>query len=472
MKRTFHFLFLFFRAFHSPSWEAKLPISSFTFLFLSASLRDKQTIEIHSLEFSTKQQQKVCSLPPVATSPPAHDLLERLASQEARVLPDLPQGALVLPLELVLQTLPLLLLPCVAALLPVIQPARTERMISVSGNLFISSLIDSLCCFYLHLHHLGREELERNRLLLVENQARVCGGNTTDFLQDLPVKLLHREHRWKKKINTYTKVQQKPWKSHRQHPPVEAQEAAGLEGAWRAALWLAGRCAWRRWGLCRAGSTASQGPGRWTDTTACQQRRAHRAELHNWLRVLTAIIKIWILFFLAFTATVKLNVPCWAADESCCMCSHQRPTFNRCSANVGQAFGKFIINIDELKYKTFWNYFSCVFDSVRTSWPQRHFTKGPISSQSFQAWSSQTLPFHSLFHFLPLCRHIPSLHAARIHLAEHKRKLSRAVHNHGCAEACFASGAACPRTSCCVKVAPPTRRRDPCISSERHDRHR
>lgn len=34
-----HFLFLLFRAFHSPSWVAKLPKSSFTFLFLSASLK-------------------------------------------------------------------------------------------------------------------------------------------------------------------------------------------------------------------------------------------------------------------------------------------------------------------------------------------------------------------------------------------------------------------------------------------------
>lgn len=35
----FHFLFFLFRAFHSPSWVAKLPRSSFTFLFLSASLK-------------------------------------------------------------------------------------------------------------------------------------------------------------------------------------------------------------------------------------------------------------------------------------------------------------------------------------------------------------------------------------------------------------------------------------------------
>lgn len=35
----FHFLFLLFRAFHSPSWVAKLPKSSFTFLFLSESLK-------------------------------------------------------------------------------------------------------------------------------------------------------------------------------------------------------------------------------------------------------------------------------------------------------------------------------------------------------------------------------------------------------------------------------------------------
>lgn len=41
-----YFLFFLFRAFHSPSWEAKLPKSSFTFLFLSVSLqhKDKTTL--------------------------------------------------------------------------------------------------------------------------------------------------------------------------------------------------------------------------------------------------------------------------------------------------------------------------------------------------------------------------------------------------------------------------------------------
>lgn len=73
---------------------------------------------------------------------PAHDLLELLAGQEARVLPDLPQGALVLPLELVLQTLPLLLLLGVAALLPIVQPAGTEPMTSLSGrNLPLTPLL-------------------------------------------------------------------------------------------------------------------------------------------------------------------------------------------------------------------------------------------------------------------------------------------------------------------------------------------
>lgn len=45
---VFHFLFLLFRAFHSPSWVPKLPKSSFTFLFLSASLKHKAGIGLEA----------------------------------------------------------------------------------------------------------------------------------------------------------------------------------------------------------------------------------------------------------------------------------------------------------------------------------------------------------------------------------------------------------------------------------------
>lgn len=50
---VFHFPFLLFRAFHSPSWVAKLPKSSFTFLFLSASLK-RRTCQM--LEAVTKHK--------------------------------------------------------------------------------------------------------------------------------------------------------------------------------------------------------------------------------------------------------------------------------------------------------------------------------------------------------------------------------------------------------------------------------
>lgn len=57
----FHFLFLFFKAFHSPSCEAKLPISSFTFLFLSASLRKRKTTT-RDLQFRILSQSKISRL--------------------------------------------------------------------------------------------------------------------------------------------------------------------------------------------------------------------------------------------------------------------------------------------------------------------------------------------------------------------------------------------------------------------------
>lgn len=41
-----HFLFILLRAFHSPSWLARLPYSAFTFLFLSASLKHKHNTTV------------------------------------------------------------------------------------------------------------------------------------------------------------------------------------------------------------------------------------------------------------------------------------------------------------------------------------------------------------------------------------------------------------------------------------------
>lgn len=156
--------------------------------------KKEKTIEICSLESCPKAKEADSERNDVATSSPAHDLLQLLAGQEARVLPDLPQGALVLPLELVLEALPLLLLPGVAALLPVVQPAGGEKRLQWA-ELFgpPSFQTDSLCCLYLHLHRLGCEELQRNWFLLVEHQTRVRGGSVTNGLQDLPVELLHRE---------------------------------------------------------------------------------------------------------------------------------------------------------------------------------------------------------------------------------------------------------------------------------------
>lgn len=139
-----------------------------------------------------KSADQVC-LQPVSRSLPAHDLLELLASQEARVLPDFPQGSLVLPLELVLETLPLLLLPGVATLLPIVQPARAQSKASMSGPLCRFVRSDSLCCLYLHLHRLGCEQLQRNRLLLVKHQTRVRRGSVVDNLEDLLVQILHGE---------------------------------------------------------------------------------------------------------------------------------------------------------------------------------------------------------------------------------------------------------------------------------------
>lgn len=58
---------------------------------------------------------------------PAHDVIELLPSQEARVLPDLPQRSLKLALVLVLESLSLLLLFGVPSLLTVIQTGGKKR---------------------------------------------------------------------------------------------------------------------------------------------------------------------------------------------------------------------------------------------------------------------------------------------------------------------------------------------------------
>lgn len=112
-----HFLFFLFRAFHSPSWVAKLPKSSLTFLFLSASLKH-QTYKVRAAQ---KWQQSSGTLFSLWSSP-AHDFAEFLSRQEARILPDLPQSTLELFLVLVLQSFLLLLFSGAASLLPVVQP--------------------------------------------------------------------------------------------------------------------------------------------------------------------------------------------------------------------------------------------------------------------------------------------------------------------------------------------------------------
>lgn len=58
---------------------------------------------------------------------PAHDVIELLPSQEARILPDLPQRSLKLALVFVLESLLLLLFFGVPALFPVIQTAGEGR---------------------------------------------------------------------------------------------------------------------------------------------------------------------------------------------------------------------------------------------------------------------------------------------------------------------------------------------------------
>lgn len=58
---------------------------------------------------------------------PAHDVIEFLLSQEARVLPDLPQRSLKLTLVLVLESLSLLLFFGVPSLFTVIQTGGEKR---------------------------------------------------------------------------------------------------------------------------------------------------------------------------------------------------------------------------------------------------------------------------------------------------------------------------------------------------------
>lgn len=117
-----HFLFLLFRAFHSPSWVAKLPKSSLTFLFLSASLKHMTRTTL--VDSPTNLFSLLILVWYRMLSPPVHDLVELLSGQEARVLPDLPQSALELLLVLVLQSLLLSLLSGAATLLSIVQPDK------------------------------------------------------------------------------------------------------------------------------------------------------------------------------------------------------------------------------------------------------------------------------------------------------------------------------------------------------------
>lgn len=123
-----YFLFFLFRAFHSPSWEAKLPKSSFTFLFLSVSLQHKDKTKLSGFHFAVFDED-IHGFPLA----PLDDLVQLLSGQEARVLPELPQSALELLLILVLQSLLLPLLSGAAALLPIIQPEdETFKMAAVA----------------------------------------------------------------------------------------------------------------------------------------------------------------------------------------------------------------------------------------------------------------------------------------------------------------------------------------------------
>lgn len=127
-----YFLFFLFRAFHSPSWEAKLPKSSFTFLFLSVSLQHNDKTKLSSFHLDDDIRGF-----PLA---PLDDLVELLSGQEARVLPELPQSALELLLILVLQSLLLLLLSGAAALLPIIQPVDEPFKTAVAAKLHVLAL--------------------------------------------------------------------------------------------------------------------------------------------------------------------------------------------------------------------------------------------------------------------------------------------------------------------------------------------
>lgn len=202
---VFHFLFLLFRAFHSPSWVAKLPKSSFTFLFLSESLkhgaRKKKKLEAFFLTEAFRRNILVWRS---FLSRPVHDLVELLSGQEARVLPDLPQSALELLLILVLQSLLLSLLSGAATLLPIVQPENYLK--NVYNEIFktdaqvahlhaLTQLLSWKTNFYLHFNDLRREQLQRNRLLLLQNQPTVSHRSTADGLQDLPVKLLRQNNK-------------------------------------------------------------------------------------------------------------------------------------------------------------------------------------------------------------------------------------------------------------------------------------
>lgn len=67
-------------------------------------------------------------------STPAHDFVELLSSQEARVLPDLPQSALKLLLVFVLQSFLLSFLSGAAPLLTVVQAEECETKTSNRCN--------------------------------------------------------------------------------------------------------------------------------------------------------------------------------------------------------------------------------------------------------------------------------------------------------------------------------------------------
>lgn len=258
-----HFLFLFFRAFHSPSWVAKLPKSSRTFLFLSASLKHttSTTLEAFPRNLSSllvlvwycMLSSPTCSWPRWASLWPG-SVSPSWSPSERPWTPSCTCAAVAPSLS------PLWC--CHASFHSPTWPIP-HKEISEFLTDAVPAHWHTSCHVFNRLLTLQRSWAWAASEEWVSSCPALAGCEPQERCWRPPGS--HRgapatkQTPWRRNQNTSkTSLYSDPhWRQ-----PVMALVMFELGDVWKAAFWLAGRCRRRTQGLCRARSIYSPGPGR------------------------------------------------------------------------------------------------------------------------------------------------------------------------------------------------------------------